>query len=116
MFPLALLGSCQILENTRATYDNYDALVGVIDAGWLPEYFPRSATEIVEGHNIDTNRVWASFKYEAKDIPKLRELCKVIFENESGIKLVCPPYEQRTSFFALRKDGTGHYLSFYDGI
>lgn len=104
------------MENTRSHYASYKELGGAIEAGWLPGYFPRSAIDIQEGHNIDTNRVWASFKYEVSDIPSLREVCKVLAENESGLKLLCPPFDKRTSTFVLKKNGTGHYLSYENGI
>lgn len=104
------------MENTRSQYANYKELSGAIEAGWLPAYFPRSATDIREGHNIDTNRVWASFKYDARDISDLRKICKVLAENESGLKLLCPPYDKQTSTFVLKKNGTGHYSSYENGI
>lgn len=104
------------MENTRSHYASYIELKGVIEAGWLPAYFPRSATDIQEGHNIDTNRVWASFSYDAQDIPSLREICKVLAENESGLKFLCPPFDKRTSTFVLKANGKGYYLSYENGI
>lgn len=40
---------------------NYEQAKPLIDAGWLPKWFPESSTSIREAHNIDTNAVVASF-------------------------------------------------------
>lgn len=51
------------LETVQNRYDTY-ALAesnGAFQAGWLPKWLPRNATNIREVHNIDTNEVaWAA--------------------------------------------------------
>lgn len=114
--PILLLSTCSNFEHTRSSYNDYASLKSTIDRGWLPENFPQSATNIEEGHNIDTNAVWASFNYDKSDIQKIKIICKVIIENEKGIKLICPPFESTNSIFILRSDGTGSYESGSHGI
>ena len=89
---------------------------GMIERGWLPDYFPKSATNIREGHNIDTNRVWASFNYNVKDIKHIETVCTKVAESADGNKFLCPPYEIKTNTMILRNDGSGHFLSYEDGI
>jgi len=38
-----------------------------IEKGWIPAILPKSAYEITETHNIDTNELFGSFKYKEKD-------------------------------------------------
>lgn len=38
-----------------------------IQRGWIPNILPNSAYEIVETHNIDTNKLSGTFKYLEKD-------------------------------------------------
>lgn len=114
--PILILIAAEKGENTRSSYDNYDELKGTIERGWLPEYFPQSASNIEEGHNIDSNKVWATFNYKKSDIQQLKAICKTIIENENGIKLFCPPFDSNNSIFVLRFDGTGSFNRDSHGI
>jgi len=38
-----------------------------IEHGWIPGILPKSAYDIVETHNIDTNTVFGTFKYKEHD-------------------------------------------------
>ncbi len=38
-----------------------------IEHGWIPGILPKSAYDIVETHNIDTNTVFGTFKYKEQD-------------------------------------------------
>ena len=87
----------EIMETEFATFNEMKS-AGMIDAGWLPAYFPTSATNIREGHNIDTNRVWASFNYEKSDVKLIEEVCLKIFENNGGSKFLCPPYHSSPNY------------------
>ena len=52
--------------------------------GWLPNILPKSAYEIEETHNLDTNFVFGTFKYKEKDeIAFIRQLMKS--EKDSSI-------------------------------
>ena len=58
------------MENPKSSFPSIAELEasGLVVAGWLPGYLPRSAYQIEERHNIDTNVVWASFRYKVGDI------------------------------------------------
>ena len=88
----------------------------MIKSGWWPDYFPKSATNIEEGHNIGTNRVWASFNYHARDIEAVEDTSLKITESPKGNKFLCPPYEKETITIILRKNGSGIFLSYANGI
>lgn len=51
-------------ESFESHYPTYDAAIADgAKRGWLPEWLPKSATDIHEWHNIDTNATIASFAY-----------------------------------------------------
>ena len=115
---LAAITSMYIFENRGSEFANFEELesAGLIARGWLPAYFPKSATEIHEGHNIDNNRVWATFKYEKSDVKSIEEVCQRIAESDAGLKFLCPPFDSRTSTIVLRHDGEAYYNSFESPI
>jgi hypothetical protein len=51
-------------ENRYATYDDARESLG---HGWLPSMLPRSATEIHEWHNSDTNLCFGSFRFDPNE-------------------------------------------------
>ncbi|MDH3969948.1 MAG: hypothetical protein OEU56_23290 [Rhodospirillales bacterium] len=123
--PLAFVGIVlatssyfEYLENPKSEFATFEEMesAGLISRGWLPEYFPKSATRIREGHNIDTNRVWAAFKYDRSDVKSMEEVCQKIAESNAGSKYLCPPYDSRTSTMIFRNDGEAYYLSYDNGI
>ncbi len=125
LLPLAALGVAlaglrymDYLENPRSTFTSLEQIKesGLIERGWLPPFLPPSIVQIEESHDIDTNRVWASFKYTIGDLESVESACDQIAENESGKKYLCPPFDKRTSTLTLRNDGTGYYLSYENGI
>lgn len=48
---------------------------GAFKSGWLPQALPRSATNIVEVHNVDSNELWVTFRYPKNDIDGLIKEC-----------------------------------------
>lgn len=66
---LLLIVTAGCRESLESHYDTYDAAVadGAIKRGWLPQWLPKSATDIHEWHNIDTNATTASFAYGHED-------------------------------------------------
>ncbi len=122
---LALLGVIssalmlmKYLESSKNEFATFEEMkeAGLIQKGWLPDYFPKSATNIREGHNIDTNRVWATFKYESSDLQSIEAQCKEIAKSPAGKKFLCPPYETETTTMVLRVNGEGNLLRYENGI
>lgn len=74
------------------TYPNYDAVIqaGALGKGkWIPEFLPRSAVNIRETHNIDTNEEWLFFNFNySTDIENLGKSCKQV----SSHNIVYPRY------------------------
>lgn len=125
LMPLALLGLVigviqllEFAENPSFKFASYGEMErsGMFEAGWLPDYLPRSATKIEGNNNIDTNAVWAKFRYRIGDVESAKEACQKIEESGLGMKFVCPPFDSRTSTLVLRSDGCGTYLSYSDGL
>ncbi len=56
-------------DSQRNHYKNKDAVVkdSAIQRGWIPSIIPDSAYEIEEEHNLDTNILKGSFRYDEKD-------------------------------------------------
>jgi len=50
---------------------------GAFKSGWLPQALPRSAMNIVEAHNVDSNELWATFRYSNNDIHGLTKECAI---------------------------------------
>jgi FlaA1/EpsC-like NDP-sugar epimerase len=58
------------LENTQLRFDTYNELANtpnIFEVGWIPVWIPKSAREIVEKHNIDTNIVRITFLFDTKE-------------------------------------------------
>ena len=92
-FSFLLLSS---FETYRTNAANYDELVasGLIEKGWVPHYIPKSAIDIHEQHNIDSNRVSMDFKYDPNAQDMAIEECTLLVENHKGVKYLCPPFER----------------------
>ncbi len=106
------------LEQSSSRLKNFDEVLesGLIERGWIPKYIPRSATDIYEKHDLDTNKVVMSFTYNPKEKNKILMFCKLLVENKKGTKYFCPPFEGQTSILTLRNDGLGYYNSENDGL
>jgi hypothetical protein len=107
----------QSLDVTHSQYGTYaDAeTAGMFDAGWLPRYLPRSAFEISETHNIDTNRVQATFRYRVGDTRSAEVVCKSIQRSAVGTTYTCTADSESGRLF-LGSDGHGSYMSPGDGV
>jgi hypothetical protein len=105
-------------ENPSSQFGTYDELraSGLIERGWVPDYLPRSATEIEESHDIDTNRGWASFKYKIGDTAAADQGCRLLHQTKEGRKYLCPPFEKQTAILVLRADGGGYLTMHADEI
>ncbi len=63
----------EITESYYETYEKVAEVPNVFDAGWIPAWLPKTAKQIKESHDIDTNEVWITFEYSASD--KFYEAC-----------------------------------------
>jgi hypothetical protein len=55
------------MEITRISFSSYDDAQPAIQAGWLPEWLPKSAYEISESHDIDSNISWTKFRFSTSE-------------------------------------------------
>ncbi|MGH8603840.1 MAG: hypothetical protein ACREXR_14015 [Gammaproteobacteria bacterium] len=78
---VALIAGCAELSGEgdikSSTYTSFQQAseMGVFESGWLPRALPRSATNIVEVHNVDSSEIWARFRYSGNDILGLTKGC-----------------------------------------
>jgi hypothetical protein len=78
---MSLLTGCAELSGdgdiTSSKYASFQeaSKTGVFESGWLPRALPRSATNIVEVHNVDSSEMWATFRYSDNDIHGLTKGC-----------------------------------------
>jgi hypothetical protein len=64
---LASGGGCsEVVGASYATYADAER-AGAVARGWLPSFMPRSATDIREVHDLDTNAQWLRFRVPAGD-------------------------------------------------
>lgn len=50
-------------------YQTFEAAVtaGAVSKGWVPAWLPKSANEIHEKHNLDTNQSMLAFRFNASE-------------------------------------------------
>jgi len=87
------------LEEPKSEFANYNEVKasGIMDRGWIPTYIPKSATNIKEQHDIDTNWVEVTFKYTIGDIEDTKEACDSIEYLEDRIIFNCKNFSSNVS-------------------
>jgi hypothetical protein len=105
---ISVLGYMEWTENPSTSFRNYAEMAdsGIIERGWIPNYIPRSAFEIEETHDIDTNVVQMHFSFEPGDIELPRRNCNSETIVENGILFLCNEGRLR-----LAKDGKGYFTN-----
>jgi len=95
-------------ENPTSEFANYSEMTAsdVMAAGWIPEVIPRSAYNISETHNLDTNRVRISFRFDPDDTAIAQSKCHEPDEANDELIFVCSNGELR-----LTRDGRGSFAS-----
>ena len=75
----------------KSHFDNYTEAQasGIMDRGWVPHYIPRSATDIHEQHDLDTNWVKMTFNYALDDVDNLRLACQSEVAIANGVEFKC---------------------------
>ena len=86
---LVCLTACR--ERREATYETLLAAQenGAIERGWVPDFLPASAFTIREYHDLDTNEIWGTFRFEPAEWHSLREHL-VFLAPESGLATRSP--------------------------
>lgn len=80
-------------EQATKFYPKYEdaANDGAVKRGWIPEIVPKTATEIHEHHNLDTNEVWIRFNVPRLDRNRLTAGLKKLTDEEiAKIKMKHP--------------------------
>ena len=109
-------GSLWLLERSEnprfsfATFSEMEA-AGLIAAGWLPEFLPRSAKQIEETHNIDTNEVSATFTYDIGDVQSVEAACSKVSQSDRGAEYTCRTRHDQVATLLLGSDGIAYYKS-----
>ena len=87
------------LEEAKSEFANYAEAKasGIMDKGWVPTYIPKSAVDIQEQHDIDTNWVKMTFKYTIGDIEDTKKACKSMEYIDGGIKFNCVYFSNNVS-------------------
>ena len=76
------------MENPTAVYESYNDAVraGAVGPGmWIPEFLPKSASHIVERHNIDTNESSLDFRFSGSDL-QVPDSCVAISSQDSSVR------------------------------
>ncbi len=113
---LLLMRSCFVWlysgETPISYFDNYAAVKasGLIEGGWIPPYIPKSVTDIVEQHDLDSNDVTMSFTYQVGDTASTRQACDHEKAVRNGIRFVCA-YDSSQVIITLYNDGKGTLTS-----
>lgn len=102
------------MEITCVSFPSYDDAQPAIEAGWLPKWLPRSAYDINESHDIDSNISWMSFHF-SKSERFYEPFCSVVEKQRTRIPDV--RYVKRFSIFVQEMHNeliTNTNLQFYD--
>jgi hypothetical protein len=78
-------------ELPRSYFDDYAAVKasGLIERGWIPPYIPKSVTNVVEQHDLDSNDVTMSFTYRIGDTASTRQACGHEKTLRNGLRVLC---------------------------
>jgi hypothetical protein len=71
--PLAL--GCSKLETRTSSFADMKELrsSGYLDKGWIPSCLPETSRDIMEQHDLDTNRTWISIQLSAEDLGNFKK-------------------------------------------
>ena len=86
-------------ERETKYYQKYENATNddAVKRGWIPEIVPKTATEIHEQHDLDTNEVWIRFNVSREEKNRVTAGLKKLTDDEiSKIKL---KYPSKTSWW-----------------
>ena len=104
----AALYMLKTIENPSSEFATYAEMEasGLMEARWIPKIIPKSAFEISETHNVDTNIVRISFRFSPKDISIAESECRS--ESVKSMNLV---FKCTEGILTLTNDGHGYFTS-----
>jgi hypothetical protein len=100
-------------ENPRSSFANFAEMeaAGMIARGWLPDFLPRSARQIEETHDLDTNKVQATFRYDVHDVQSVEAACRSVSQSDRQTQFKCLLSDGHMATLTLGCDGIAHYSS-----
>jgi hypothetical protein len=84
---LLAAGGCERWETVESAYPDHAAAAaaGALGEGrWIPALLPRSATDIREAHDLDTNEVRLRFRFAAADLAAMVAACSPVPPDEAA--------------------------------
>jgi hypothetical protein len=90
VFVIGGLAYCIHLENPTqrfATYEEAQRAGAMAEGRWIPSFLPKSSTNIVETHDIDTNALEIRFEYAPGDLDSIRKECAAV--EDSPLRFTC---------------------------
>ena len=102
------LGVMKSTENPSSSFKTYADMdsSGLIEAGRIPNYLPRSGYEIAETHNIDSKSVKIFFRYKPDDTEIARSSCRTETNIGDEILFIC-----EVGTLKLLNDGKGYFTN-----
>ena len=102
------LGVMRSVEDPASNFKDYTDMAdsGLIDAGWIPDYLPRSAFDIDATHNLESNIVKINFRFKLGDTGIARRRCTSATSTGQGILLTC-----EEGSLQLSNDGQGYFTN-----
>lgn len=81
---ILVVASIACNERREASYADLATAerAGAIRQGWIPDWVPRSAREIRELHDLDTNQSMLSFRYDPNDLLTVPSTCSQVRPSE----------------------------------
>jgi hypothetical protein len=78
------------------------------EQGWLPDYLPKSAENIVADYAPKSKKVTATFDFDKGDTQSIKDNCSTVSETETSIIYSCANLDNDISI-ELDKEGHGVY-------
>lgn len=78
---LLMAGCAEQIDETYATYAEAQS-AGAVKRGWVPTFVPSSATDIVDSHDLDTNRQTLKFNLPPSSIGEMVVGLRVVSAND----------------------------------
>lgn len=85
---LLFVGCGEQIDETYPTYADAER-AGAVERGWIPAFVPLSASDIVDSHDLDTNRQKLQFKLPPSAINEMvADLRKVSANDQEAIAVL----------------------------